>query len=90
MHDFCIILERNKDYLLTKVLLKLNVKKAALTKVTRLLPSLHAPTINGLASKGWFAVETVVDETAVRNLIPQLKTAGAQGIIEIPLNKLVP
>ena len=74
----------------TKVLLKLNVQKAQLAAATKLLPSLHAPTVNSLASKGWYAVETVVDEKIVRNLIPQLKAAGAEGIIEIPLNKVVP
>lgn len=74
----------------TKVLLKLNVQKKVLAKVTKLLPALHAPTVNGLASKGWYAVETVVDESVVRSLIPQLKEAGAEGIIEVPLNKVVP
>jgi ATP phosphoribosyltransferase len=74
----------------TKVLLKLNVQKKQLAQVTKLLPALHAPTVNGLASKGWYAVETVVDEAVVRNLIPSLKESGAEGIIEIPLNKVVP
>lgn len=74
----------------TKVLLKLNVQKAKLTEVTALLPALHTPTVNGLASDGWFAVESVVDEPVVRQLIPKLKAAGAEGIIELPLNKVVP
>lgn len=74
----------------TKVLLKLNVHKDKREMVTKLLPALHTPTINGLASDGWFAVESVVDETVVRDLIPRLKAAGAEGIIEIPLNKVVP
>ena len=74
----------------TKVLLKLNVQKAKLSEVTALLPALHAPTVNGLASDGWFSVESVVDEPVVRLLIPKLKAAGAEGIIELPLNKVVP
>lgn len=74
----------------TKVLLKLNVQKAKLSEVTALLPALHTPTVNGLASDGWFAVESVVDEPVVRQLIPKLKAAGAEGIIELPLNKVVP
>ncbi len=74
----------------TKVLLKLNVQKGNLDTVTKLLPAMHAPTVNGLATDGWYAVESVVDEPVVRDLIPQLKTAGAEGIIEIPLNKVVP
>lgn len=74
----------------TKVLLKLNVQKGKLSEVTALLPALHAPTVNGLASDGWFSVESVVDEPVVRLLIPKLKAAGAEGIIELPLNKVVP
>jgi ATP phosphoribosyltransferase len=74
----------------TKVLLKMNVSKAALEKITKLLPSLHAPTVNPLSSDGWFSIESVVDEPVVRVIIPQLKEAGAEGIIEIPLNKVVP
>ena len=74
----------------TKVMLKLNVQKKNLARVNKLLPALHAPTVNGLAASGWYSVETVVDEPQVRTLIPQLKAAGAEGIIEIPLNKVVP
>ncbi len=74
----------------TKVLLKLNVSEARLADVARLLPALHAPTVTPLSGGGWFAVETVVDEPAVRALIPQLKAAGAEGIIELSLNKVVP
>lgn len=74
----------------TKVLLKLNVQKKNLKAVSKLMPALHAPTVNPLASTGWFSVESVVDEAVVRTLIPQLKDAGAEGIIEIPLNKVVP
>jgi len=74
----------------TKVLLKMNVQQGTIAKVTALLPALHAPTVNPLSSSGWSSVESVVDETVVRGLIPQLKEAGAEGIIEIPLNKVVP
>lgn len=74
----------------TKVLLKMNVKQDAVAKVTALLPALHTPTVNPLSSSGWSAVESVVEEAVVRGLIPQLKEAGAEGIIEIPLNKVVP
>jgi ATP phosphoribosyltransferase len=74
----------------TKVLLKLNVQKKNLKTVSKLMPALHAPTVNPLASSGWYSVESVVDEKIVREIIPQLKSAGAEGIIEIPLNKVVP
>ena len=74
----------------TKVLLKMNVQQDIISKVTKLLPALHAPTVNPLSSNGWSSIESVVDETVVRGLIPQLKEAGAEGIIEIPLNKVVP
>ncbi len=72
-----------------KVLLKLNVSEENLDKVKALLPSLHAPTINQLTDGGWFAIETVVDEPVVREIIPELKENGAEGIIEISLNKVV-
>ena len=72
-----------------KVLLKLNVEEINLETVKALLPALHAPTINGLSDNGWFAVETVVEEPVVREIIPELKAAGAEGIIEISLNKVV-
>ncbi|MFH1360017.1 MAG: ATP phosphoribosyltransferase [Candidatus Omnitrophota bacterium] len=69
--------------------LKLNVQKKDLNKILGLLASLKNPTISPLSQKDWFAVETVIEETTVRILIPQLKEAGAQGIIEYSLNKLV-
>lgn len=72
-----------------KVLLKLNVKEADLEQVKVLLPALHAPTVSSLSAEGWFAVETVVEESVVREIIPKLKEAGAEGIIEIGLNKVV-
>jgi len=72
-----------------KVLLKLNVENENLETVKKLLPSLHAPTINGLSDEAWYAIETVVEESVVREIIPELKAAGAEGIIEISLNKVV-
>jgi len=72
-----------------KVGLKMNVKKGNLKKVIALLPALKRPTISGLSEEGWFAVETIIDEQIVRLLIPKLKKAGAQGIIEYPLNKVI-
>ncbi len=72
-----------------KVGLKMNVKKANLKKVLSRLPALKKPTISGLAGDEWVAVETIIDEKVVRVLIPELKSAGAQGIIEYPLNKVI-
>ena len=73
-----------------RVLLKLNVNQAQLERVLQQLPALHAPTVNHLSTEGWFSVETVVEEKVVREIIPSLKAAGAEGIIEIGLNKIVP
>jgi ATP phosphoribosyltransferase len=72
-----------------KVGLKLNVSKENLKRVMALLPSLKSPTISSLSSKEWFAVESIVDAKSMRDLIPVLLEAGAQGIIEYPLNKVV-
>jgi ATP phosphoribosyltransferase len=72
-----------------KVGLMLNVDERSLAKVEALLPSLRSPTISKLQSEGWYAVNTIVDEEAVRELIPKLKEAGAEGIVEFPLNKIV-
>ena len=69
--------------------LKLNVEEVNLEKVLELLTSLKNPTISNLSKKGWLAVETVIHESKVRILVPQLKLAGAQGIIEYPLNKII-
>jgi ATP phosphoribosyltransferase len=70
--------------------LKLNVAQKDLEKVTKVLPALRNPTISPLAEGGWYAVETIIDESVVRTLLPDLKKAGAQGIIEYPLNKVIP
>ena len=72
-----------------KVGLKLNVSKENLKRVMALLPSLKSPTISSLSSQEWFAVESIVDAKSMRDLIPVLLEAGAQGIIEYPLNKVV-
>lgn len=72
-----------------KVGLKMNIRKANLKKIISLLPALKNPTISSLSQEGWLAVETIIEEKIVRNIIPALKEAGAQGIIEYPLNKLI-
>lgn len=73
-----------------KVMLKLNASEDDLKKVIDIIPSLHAPTVSSLNDKKWVAIESVVDESAVREIIPRLKEAGAEGIIELPLNKVIP
>lgn len=72
-----------------KVGLKMNVSRENLDRLVIVLPSLKAPTISGLYSEDWLAVETIVNGSAVRDLIPLLKEAGAEGIIEYPLNKVI-
>lgn len=73
----------------TKVGLKMNVSRANINRVLSLLPALKRPTISNLSQEGWAALETVIDEKVVRALIPALKKAGAQGIVEYPLNKVI-
>ncbi len=73
-----------------KVLLKMNAKKGDVAAICSVLPALHAPTVNPLGDPSWVAIETVVDESIVREIIPPLKAAGASGIIELALNKVVP
>jgi len=72
-----------------KVGLKMNVKKSDLKKIISVLPALKNPTVSSLSQEGWVAVEAIIDEKIVRVLIPELKKAGAVGIIEYPLNKLI-
>jgi len=72
-----------------RVLIKLNAPAKKLAKITAALPALHAPTVNKLNDADWFAVESVVEERLVRDLVPVLKDAGATGIIELPLNKII-
>jgi ATP phosphoribosyltransferase len=72
-----------------RVGLMLNVRRADLQSVLVLLPALQRPTISSLSDEEWVAVNTIIEERTVRELIPRLKTAGAQGIVEYPLNKIV-
>src|SRR5436190_5329912 len=73
----------------SKVGLKMNIAQKNLAKLLKSLPALRNPTVSNLSQPGWVAVETIIDEHVVRELIPQLKAAGAEGIIEYPLNKVV-
>ena len=73
-----------------KVGLKMNVPDTCLKRVISLLSSLHSPTISQLSDTGWHAVEVITEEKIVRDLIPKLKSVGAEGIIEYPLNKVIP
>lgn len=72
-----------------KVGLKLNLPEASLDAVLASLPALRNPTVSRLSQPGWLALETILDEAMVREIIPRLKAAGAEGIIEYPLNKVV-
>jgi ATP phosphoribosyltransferase len=72
-----------------KVGLKMNVPRAVLPAVLAQLPSLHTPTISEQSDADWVAVEIITDSDVVRDLIPNLKLAGASGIIEYPLNKVI-
>jgi ATP phosphoribosyltransferase len=72
-----------------KVGLKMNVPASSLDKVVATLPSARSPTISQLATPEWVAVETVIAEAVVREIIPRLKSLGAEGIVEYPLNKIV-
>jgi ATP phosphoribosyltransferase len=72
-----------------KVGLKMNIARENLQQLLASLPALRNPTISNLSLEGWVAVETIIDEHVVRELIPALKSAGAEGIIEYPLNKVV-
>ncbi len=73
----------------TKVGIMLNVRKENLPAVLAALPALKNPTISTLSDPDWIAVNTIIDEDVVRTIIPRLKAAGAQGIVEYPLNKIV-
>ena len=72
-----------------KVGLKMNVAKKDLKKVLKILPAMKKPTVSQLSQKGWFDIDTIIDEETVKEIIPSLKKAGAQGIIEYPLNKVI-
>ena len=73
----------------SKVGIMLNVRKECLPAVLGVLPALKNPTVSTLSDPDWVAVNTIVDEDIVRSMIPRLKAAGAQGIVEYPLNKIV-
>ena len=73
----------------SKVGLKLNIEQKNLQSLLKQLPSLRNPTINQLSQDGWVAIDTVIDEHVVREIIPELKSVGAEGIIEYPLNKVI-
>lgn len=75
---------------LGKVGLMLNVEEPNRQRVIDILPALNFPTVSPLSRPGWYAVNTILDETTVREIIPRLKEAGAEGIVEYPLNKIVP
>lgn len=72
-----------------KVGLKMNVAGEKLENVIESVPALRNPTVSKLSKEGWFAIETIVDEAIVREIIPDLRKAGAEGIIEYPLNKVI-
>jgi ATP phosphoribosyltransferase len=72
-----------------KVWLAMNVRKADLDSVLALLPALDKPTISSLSDPEWVDVTTIVDEDAVHQIAPRLKQAGAHGIVEYPLNKII-
>ena len=74
---------------LGKVGLMLNVHKNDINAVLNVLPALKNPTISHLSDGDWLAVNTILDESTVRSIIPRLKEAGASGIVEYPLNKIV-
>lgn len=73
----------------SKVGLKMNLPRASLEAVTAKLPALRNPTISPLSNPDWIALETIIDESVVREIIPALKSHGAEGIVEYPLNKVV-
>jgi ATP phosphoribosyltransferase len=73
----------------SKVGLKMNLPRAALETITAQLPALRNPTISPLSNPEWVALETIIDESVVREIIPALKAHGAEGIVEYPLNKVV-
>jgi len=70
--------------------LKMNVHESCLDAVLGELPALRKPTLSPLSDKGWYAIETILDESQVREIIPRLRKAGAEGLVEYPLNKVIP
>jgi ATP phosphoribosyltransferase len=88
LQDMCLLLEGAINAL-GKVGLMLNVQRENLKRVLEVLPALKRPTVSQLSDEDWLAVNTILDESTVRDIIPRLKQAGAQGIVEYPLNKIV-
>lgn len=88
LQDLLLLLEGAINAL-SKVGLMMNVERANLPKVLEALPALKQPTISSLSDDAWVAINTIVEEVTVRSIIPRLKEAGAQGIVEYPLNKIV-
>jgi ATP phosphoribosyltransferase len=72
-----------------KVGLMMNVRKADLEAVVGILPALQKPTVSSLSDPAWVAINTIIDESVVRHIVPKLKQAGARGIVEYPLNKII-
>ena len=68
----------------------MNVGRADLDRILKVLPAMQNPTISTLSEAGWFSLEVIVDQKIVRDLIPTLKKEGASGIVEYPLNKVIP
>ncbi|MBA3883041.1 MAG: ATP phosphoribosyltransferase [Chthoniobacterales bacterium] len=89
LNDIKLLLESAINAL-GKVGLMLNVRKDDLAAIIDVLPALKKPTISHLSDEDWLAVNTILDESTVRLIIPRLLEAGAQGIVEYPLNKIVP
>ena len=88
LEDMKVLLEGAMNAL-GKVGLMLNVRKDDLASVISVLPALKNPTISQLSDEAWVAVNTILEELTVRTIIPRLKEAGAQGIVEYPLNKII-
>jgi len=88
MEDICLLLQGAINAL-DKVGLMMNVRQDDLQTVLSTLPALRKPTISHLSDSEWVAVNTILDESTVRAIIPRLKEAGAEGIVEYPLNKIV-
>ena len=72
-----------------KVGLKMNVSSKKINDILKILPAMRKPTISMLTEDGWYDVDTIISEAEVKRLLPELKKAGAQGIIEYPLNKVI-
>lgn len=88
MEDMVMLLQGAINAL-DKVGLMLNVKATDLDAVLAVLPALRTPTVSHLSDEGWLAVNTILEEKIVRHIVPRLKEAGAEGIVEFPLNKIV-